>query len=69
VATGEEAVALLQDSHADMLLMDIELAGQLNGIETATILAGVHDIPVIFITGFSHDRCLNRPRGQRPTAT
>jgi PAS domain S-box-containing protein len=46
--------------------MDIELAGQLNGIETATILAERIDIPVIFITGFSHDPLLEQAKRTAP---
>ena len=65
-ATGEEAVALLQDSHADLLLMDIELAGALNGIETAATIAGFTDIPVIFITGFSHEPLLAQAKTIAP---
>jgi PAS domain S-box-containing protein len=66
VATGEEALALLEHHRVDLVLMDIELAGELNGIETAARLARSHDIPVVFLTGFSHDPLLEQARVAAP---
>ncbi|MBM9538276.1 hybrid sensor histidine kinase/response regulator [Desulfobulbus alkaliphilus] len=65
-ATGEEAMALLHTHQADLVLMDIELAGPLNGIETAAMIAGFTDIPVIFVTGFSHELLLKQAKTAAP---
>ena len=62
VATGEEAITLLRDHPADLVLMDIELAGELNGIETAEIINRSSDVPIVFVTGFSHDPLLEQAR-------
>ncbi|WP_319586424.1 PAS domain S-box protein [uncultured Desulfobulbus sp.] len=62
VATGEEAITLLRDHPADMVLMDIELAGELNGIETAEIINHSSDVPIVFVTGFSHDPLLEQAK-------
>jgi PAS domain S-box-containing protein len=66
VATGEEAIALLQDHPADLVLMDIELAGKLNGIETAGIITRTSDIPIVFLTGFSHTPVLEQAKSAAP---
>jgi PAS domain S-box-containing protein len=55
VPSGEEAIDLLRKHAADLILMDIELAGALNGIETAERIGHSRDIPIVFLTGFSHD--------------
>jgi len=62
VSTGEEAIALLDEQAVDLVLMDIELAGALNGIETAAIITGKSDLPIVFLTGFSQDALLERAK-------
>ena len=65
-ASGEEALALLQDRSADLVIMDIELAGQLNGIETAEIITRTHGIPIIFLSGFSQEALLEEAKNIVP---
>jgi DNA-binding response OmpR family regulator len=51
---GEDALAYLATSPApDVILMDIGLAGTLNGIETARHIRKKADIPVIFLTAYN----------------
>lgn len=50
VDSGEQALALVQASHFDLALLDILLAGDLNGIEVAKELTEHFFIPVIFLT-------------------
>ena len=65
-ATGEEALALLRYRSADLVIMDIELAGQLNGIETAEIITRTHGIPIIFLSGFSEESLLEEAKNIVP---
>ena len=51
LATGEETIAYLTGRQVDLILMDIELAGPLDGIETAQLLRRTSDVPIIFLTG------------------
>ena len=53
VATGEKALQSLSQEAPDVVLMDISLTGDMNGIETARIMmhSGFHAI--IFVTGCS----------------
>jgi CheY-like chemotaxis protein len=52
--SGEDALAHLASSPSpDIILMDIGLAGSLNGIETARRIREKADIPVIFLTAYN----------------
>lgn len=53
VATGQEAIAAARRESPDILLMDIRLAGELDGIEAASRIKDFCPAPVIFITGYS----------------
>lgn len=55
VATGEAALASAAAQCPDLILMDIELAGMMNGIATAEQIKSAADIPVVFLTGYSQD--------------
>jgi CheY-like chemotaxis protein len=49
-ATGESAIAKARDHRPDVVLMDIRLAGALDGIDAARVIGPELDIPVVFIT-------------------
>jgi len=50
-ATGEEAVQKISGgSPPDLVLMDIELAGEMDGIDAARRILKSRDIPVVFLT-------------------
>ncbi len=66
VATGEEAISLIDHHQADLVLMDIELAGTLNGIQSAEILTRFSDVPIIFLTGYSQDPLLEQAKSVGP---
>jgi PAS domain S-box-containing protein len=66
VSTGEAALALLEQQPADLVLMDIELDGALNGIETAAIITGRSDVPIVFLSGFSQDPLLEQAKSTTP---
>ena len=66
VATGEEAIYTLQYHQADLVLMDIELAGELNGIETASIIKHSSDIPIVFLTSYSQEPLLEQAKAVTP---
>lgn len=53
VATGEEALAALDSQVPDAVVMDIHLAGDLDGIECAKKIRLAHQMPIIFITGYN----------------
>lgn len=60
VAQGEKALATLQTKGVDLVLMDINLSGDLDGIETARRLHEWSDTPVVFVTAYSDSILLER---------
>ena len=52
---GEEAVTKAEQSSPDLVLMDIGLKGEIDGIEAAKRIRGRLHIPVVFLTGFADE--------------
>ena len=51
VSTGAEAIAAVRKSKIDLVLMDIDLRGVINGIETTEIISKIkRTLPVIYLT-------------------
>ena len=50
--TGEEAIALAEQHRPDVVLMDIQLAGKMNGQEAANTIQTAMPVAVIFVTAF-----------------
>ena len=55
VTTGEKAIQVAEQEKPDIVLIDINLAHGINGLETAKQIISRHDASVIFITGYSDD--------------
>ena len=53
VDNGREAIEKAGELHPDVVLMDIILAGEMNGIEAAAEIRERYDIPVVFLTAHS----------------
>ncbi len=53
ITTGEDAILFVARDTPDLILMDINLAGRINGIEALRQIKTRFDIPVIFVTGYS----------------
>lgn len=55
VSTGEEAFHLFSSQGADLVILDMSLAGRMDGVETAEMIRSLSDVPLIFITGSGND--------------
>ena len=64
--TGDETLAFLENNRPDFILMDIGLAGDKDGIETAEIINEKYQIPIIFLTGNSDKPTLARANKTNP---
>jgi two-component system, response regulator PdtaR len=64
--TGEEAIRSADELKPDIILMDIQLIGEMNGIVAAGIIKEKYDIPVIFLTGQSDDATITRALESEP---
>jgi two-component system sensor histidine kinase UhpB len=60
VATGEGALVEAARTRPDLALMDIELHGALDGVQTAGQLRARFNVPVVFLTGLADDETLKR---------
>ena len=61
-ATGAAALERLAEIEPDLVLMDIQLAGGMNGIETAQRMRARLDVPVVYLTAFSDAVTLDQAR-------
>ncbi len=50
---SEDAVKLTNERHPDLILMDIMLNGEKDGIETAERINSQHQIPIIYLTALT----------------
>ena len=66
VSTGEEAIAAIAAEKPDLVIMDIMLRGELDGIETAGRIVDQFDIPVIYLTAYSNLDLLERAKKTKP---
>ncbi len=66
VSSGEEAIRLADLFYPDVILMDIMLKGDLDGIETAGRICHRFDIPIIFLTAYTDEKTLQRAKAVNP---
>jgi CheY-like chemotaxis protein len=68
VPDGEGAVEQSADADPDLVLMDINLAGQMDGVEAARRIRERGKAQVIFVTAFADQTTLGRIQGAVPGA-
>jgi DNA-binding LytR/AlgR family response regulator len=65
---GEDALMQLNSDTPDIVLLDINLKGSLDGIETATQIQLRQFIPIIYLTANADDKTFNRAKATKPFA-
>ncbi len=69
VATSaEEAIAAVKNEQPDVILMDISLSGNMDGIEAAQLIKQEYDTPVLFFTGYRDSQLVKRAEAVNPVA-
>ncbi|MBT9507532.1 response regulator [Rhodoferax sp.] len=63
---GEEAIALAGQLRPDLVLMDIQLAGAMDGIAAAQAIREQYALPIVFLTAFAADDTLARAKLTEP---
>lgn len=63
---GEEAVLHLKQNNADIVLLDVNLKGKLDGIETAKEIQQFSNVPIIYLTANSDEATFNRAKTTKP---
>jgi PAS domain S-box-containing protein len=64
--SGESVLEILKKIHPDLVLMDIHLAGEMDGIDTAEQIRTHYHIPVIFLTAHEDESILARAKITEP---
>ena len=60
VNNGLEAIQKTEEEKPDIILMDILLAGLLDGIEAAKIISFNHNVPIIYLSALNDDDTVER---------
>jgi two-component system cell cycle sensor histidine kinase/response regulator CckA len=66
VTTGEAAINTVKKTPPDLILMDISLEGDIDGIEAAEHIQSHFDIPIIYLTAHSDQQTLERAKITEP---
>lgn len=65
-SSGQEALRLARFNKPDLVLMDIKLRGEMDGVDTAMVLRRELDVSSFFLTAFSGEGLLQRAREAEP---
>ncbi len=65
---GEEAVSHAQENKPDIVLLDVNLKGKIDGIETATQMQQRGAMPIIYLTANADEATFNRAKSTKPYA-
>lgn len=68
IPSGEEAILRASEIHADLVLMDIMLEGDIDGIEAAKKINAEYGIPIIYLTAYRNEEILERAKLTEPYA-
>ena len=60
VSSGKNALKQVEKRIPYLILMDIAIKGNIDGIQTAKKIRQKHDIPIVFLTAYADDRTLDR---------
>ena len=64
--SGEQAIEFASQQHPDIILMDVRLRGNMDGIQAAEVIRRDHDIPIIFLTSHSDEETVHRAAQTAP---
>ncbi|MCA1987176.1 MAG: response regulator, partial [Desulfovibrio sp.] len=65
-STGEEAVDKAAELTPDLILMDIKLRGEMDGVQAAELIHTHQGTPIIFLTAYSDEKTLERAKLSEP---
>ncbi|MBW4528893.1 MAG: response regulator [Phormidium tanganyikae FI6-MK23] len=66
VASAEAAIEKVAELRPDLVLMDIRLKGQMDGIEAAEQIRAKYETPVIYLTAYADEATLQRAKATEP---
>lgn len=66
ITSGEEAILKAAELEPDLVMMDISLSGQMDGIVAARFIFQLFQMPIIFLTAHCDDTLLERAKNSQP---
>ncbi len=66
VVTGVQSIRAAEEFRPDLMLMDIGLKGEMDGIEAARLIRFAFNVPTIFVTGDQQDETYERSKCAKP---
>ncbi len=66
VSTGREAIEAAETHRPDLILMDVRLGGEMDGVDAATEIRRRIRIPVIFLTAYADEETIERAKAAEP---
>lgn len=66
--SSDLAMSIINEIFPDVVLMDINIKGKLNGIELASKILAIGNPAIIFLTAYSDDQFIERSKKVRPAA-
>jgi DNA-binding LytR/AlgR family response regulator len=64
--SGEEAVEFAERSTPDVVIMDIRLAGKMDGIQTAAAIREMYSIPIIYLSDYTDNVTVRKAKATKP---
>ena len=65
-SSGKKAIMEAEEKRPDLVLMEIVLQGEMDGIDTASQIRSRFNIPVVYLTAYSDEKILERARITEP---
>ncbi|WP_394842336.1 diguanylate cyclase [Pendulispora brunnea] len=65
-SSATEAFARASEKRPDVVLMDIRIKGQMDGIRTAAVLREKFDVPIVYLTAHADDATIARAKKTAP---
>ncbi len=66
VSSGEKAIQKAEELNPDLILMDIMIEGNMNGIEAAKLIQSEFRIPIVFLTAYADEKILEQAAESSP---
>ncbi len=66
VSSGKKAIEKTESEKPDLILMDIKLQGEMDGIEAASQIRSLFNVPVIFLTAYTDEYLKKRAEKTYP---
>ncbi len=66
VSSGEEAILMAAEKQPNLILMDVMLQGEMDGVTAAEQIQSSLQIPIIFLTAYTDNKTLQRVKATNP---